>query len=258
MDNEINEQVLEEADDTLLGEGNVEVTEETTVQNTGLTQDQIREIMREERQLTAKQVAEETAKAFRAMQSMSDKKADQVRSMAEQQVDMMAQAGAQITPDMRENYVNMLVNRYKKSVAEEAPEPAQDQSREDTGSNPLFDAAVATVQRTATKLGVQIEPADFPEFDNLWKNVSNPKTYQQFLDKAETYLEAKAKSVKTPPQARIPSLAGNSGSSKPTEASYIKEVMAHSGDMLAIQEIQKKYTGMGLDISQVKFTQSRK
>lgn len=245
MDDQITEQVSEGTDSTLPGEGNADATTETTVQQ-GLTQENIREIMREERKLTARQVAEETAKAFRAMQSMSDKKAAQVKNMAEQQVEMMIQTGAQITPDMKSNYVNMLVNRYRESLADEAPEPAQVQTPQATETNPMFDAARATVQRTANKLGVSLDDEDSSEFNRLWQNVnSNPKTYQDFLDKAETYLEAKAKAGKTPPQARMASVVGNGGSNTPTKEALTAQLSKllehpHPKNLKKIEELQEK------------------
>lgn len=244
MEDQITEQVSGEAADTLQGEGNADATTETTTPQ-GLTRENIREIMREERELTARQVAEETAKAFRAMQSMSDKKAAQVKSMAEQQVEMMIQTGAQITPDMKSNYVNMLVNRYRDSLADEAPEPAQAQTPQATETNPMFDVARATVQRTAAKLGVALDGEDSAEFNRLWQNVNSPKAYQDFLDRAETYLEAKAKTVKTPPQARIPSLAGNGGgitSSKEALSNELQKLLEHPNpkDLKRIEELQEK------------------
>lgn len=254
MTEEIQEQVLEEPVADLPGEGNGTEAEETTTPQMGLTPDQVREIMREERALTTKQVAEETAKAFRAMQSMSDKKAAQVKNMAEQQADLMAQTGAQITPEMRANYVNMLVNNYKDSLANEAPEPAQVQSQQASEANPLLDSAKLTVQRFANKMGVSIDDEVSAKMNELFKGVTS-RTYQKFLDDAESYLEAKAKTVKTPPQARMASVVGNTGSSKPTAESYKKEVLAHRGNRDEIEKVKEKYRKLGVDVDRVKWSQ---
>lgn len=254
MTEEIQEQISEEPVADLQGEGNGTETEEITTQPQGLTQDQIREIMREERALTAKQVAEETAKAFRAMQSMSDKKAAQVKNMAEQQVELMVQSGAQITPEMRANYVNMLVNKYRESLANEAPESAQIQPQQASEANPLLDTAKLTVQHFANKFGVTIDDEVSAKMNELFTGVT-PRTYQEFLQKAESYLEAKAKTVKTPPQARMASVVGNSGSSKPTAETYKKEVLAHRGNRGEIEKIKEKYRKLGIDVDRVKWSQ---
>jgi len=252
MENEIDEQVLEGEEATLQGEGNGAETEETTAQFTGLTEAQIRAIIREESQLTSKQQAEETARAFRALQSMSDKKAAQVRNDAEKQVEAMMATGAQITPDMRENYVNMLVNKYKASLADEAPEPAQAQTHQAEEPDPMLGSAKVTVDYMATKHGVSIDDADNKEFGRLWQNVNSPKAYQEFLSKADAYLETKAKTVKTPPQARMASVAGNSGSSKPTTESYKKEMQSARGNKEKVLAVQDKYRKAGIDIGSVK------
>lgn len=244
MTEEIQEQISEETVADLQGEGNGTETEEITTPQMGLTEERLREIMREERELTAKQVAEEAARAYRAMQSMSDKKAMQVKNMALQQVEAMKRTGAQITPEMEVNYVNMLVNNYKDSLANEAPEPAHVQSQQASEANPLLDTAKLTVQHFASKFGVTIDDEVSAKMNEMFAGVTY-KSYQAFLQKAEKYLEEKAKTVKTPPQARMASIGNGAGSNTPTKESLTAELEKllehpHPKNLKRIEELQEK------------------
>lgn len=252
-------QFSEESTD-LQGEDNGEVTNENNTPQ-GLTDvqlNQIRKIMREEGAMTKKEIAAETAKAVRAMQSMTDKKAAQIKNYAQAQLAKIEATGAQLTPDMKTSFVNGFVNDYADSLRDESPEPAQVQQPSEEYGAKVLDAALARVNSIARKAGVTIEAGENAELNKLFASVKDANSFDEFLDKAEVLIQSKTKSDKTPAQARIPSLAGSGGSSALSVESYKKEFMAHRGDRQAILTIQEKYRKGGVDVDQVKFSEVRK
>jgi hypothetical protein len=236
--NEINtEQISEETDVTLPGEGNGEETPGITTQQ-GLTEERILELLEANNQ----KVAEKTAKAFKAQQRMTDKKANQVAKDAMGHLQILKEEGTQLTPEMERAYVNRIVNNYLNSLNDEQPESAQTQPQKESESNPLFGAAKATVNHFAKKYGVTIDETVNPELDKLW---TGKKSYQDFLNSADDLLSKLAKADKTPPQARMASLAGNGGSftkTRETITAELNKLLEHPNikDRQKIRELKEK------------------
>lgn len=250
MDEINQEQLLEDTDAELQGEVNAPEAEESNAPQ-GLTEQQIRQIMQEERA----KIAEESAKAFRAMQSMTDKKARAVASDAQKQLEAMKSTGAQFTPEMERDFVNRTVNSYLQSISDEQPAPAPEKAQSGGLPKELFDAAGIRVSKIAKKFGVEEFTAEHNEqLNKLWANVKDLASYDDFLDKAEDVFKPKSGS-KTPPQARIASLAGNGGTSAPTAEKYKSEMLAARGKPNEVRAIKEKYKKAGLDVDQIRFTQ---
>ena len=251
-----NEQFSEQEGDISQGESNTSAVQENTAPQV-LTKEDILELLDAKLESNNLKVAEMTSRAVRAQQSMLDKKAAQIKTQAETHIKLLEDEGAQLTPQMKSNYVNRMVNTFVDSLRDEQPEPAQEKDLPEDYGSKVFDLAQVRVTKIAKKEGVTIEKDDLVVFDKHWKAVKDPVTYDEFLDFVEEYIHKKADHDETPANARIPSLAGGGAPSTLTAESYKKEVMSHDGDAKAIMAIKEKYKKAKVDVSQVRFTQSR-
>ena len=248
-------QFSENAEVDLQGEDNTPAAPENNVPAGVLTEDRFRELMAVERQ----QIAEESARAFRAKQSMVDKKARQVAEEAKKQLQSLKDSGGNITPEAESSFINRAVNQYMESVSEEATEPAQVRTS-NTGREPTHDYFAKRMDRITKKADGLIVTEKDPEGEVLldaWKKVQSGGDPDDFIDVYESQLAKKARREGTPAQARVASIGGGGGSSAATVESYKREVMKHKGDAKMWNEVKEKYRKQGVPVDTVKFTQSQ-
>ncbi len=254
MENENQAEVSQVEGDALPGEATIPNAPETTAPETGLTEAQIRQID----DLFAKReesIAQKSAKAYRAMQSLADTRARQIAVDAQNHLEAMKATGAQFTPEMEREYVNRTVNNYLTSLNDEQPAAAQPEPQRNDVKSQFLDAAMEEVNDFVAKNSVDLTPEARSALDAAWKKVSDAKSYTAFIKSIPEILQSK--SPKTPPQVRMASVVGSGGSASPTAENYIKEVKANVGNREAIRAIEAKYRKDGLDVDHVKFSQGR-
>jgi glycyl-tRNA synthetase beta subunit len=239
MDENTQEQILEVEGTELQGEANVPQTPETTTP-TGLTKDDILAII----EANNLKVADQTAKAFRAQQSMFDKKARAIANDAKQHLQILKEEGAQITPEMESAYVNRQVNSFLQSMSNEQPEAAQPETQSKGVSQELLDAAKYQINDMVEASGIKLTSEHTSQLDAAWKNVKDGASYARFLKDAAVILKPKA-GKETPPQAKIASVVSGQGTYTPTKEALTAELQKllehpHPKNMKRIEELQEK------------------
>jgi hypothetical protein len=237
MENEITAEVSEVEESTLQGEATTPETQETTAPQ-GLTEAHVRQIMQEERQ----KIAEESAKAFRAMQSMTDKKARQVQGNALAMLSEMKATGAQFTPEMEREFVARTVNNYLNALNDEQPEAAQPETQRNDKSQ-FLDAAMDEVNGFIANNKVTLSQEAKSSLDAEWQKVKDVRSYTAFVKRIPEILQPK--SDKTPPQVRMASVIGGKGSFTPSPESIAAELQKllehpHPKNLKKIEELQEK------------------
>jgi hypothetical protein len=199
-----------------------------------------------------KKIAEESAKAFRAMQSMKDKKARQVMNETRKTIEQMRASGVEID-DAKAKAIER--NALDKMTEDEEdagnmPIQANPASTPDQGpSRQAGDAFNRAIQELYEEYGLTIDDKS-PE-DEKYRallDMSSPRKFQKSLEKA---LEKKATDQKTPPEARIPTLAGSGKTTHPSADQYKNEMFAARGNAQKVREVKEKYKKLGLDVDSV-------
>lgn len=212
-----------------------------------LTEERFMELMAVERQ----KFAEESARAFRAKQSMVDKNARRVAAEAQKTLQALKESGGTFTPEAEQSFVNRAVNQYMESVSDEATEPAQERSS-DANQNPQADYLAKRMERITKKANGLIVTDKDPEGEVLldaWKKVQSGGDPDDFIELYESQLSKKARREGTPAQARVASIAsGGAGYQKTADTlnAELAKLLEHPNpkDLKKIEDIQEKLKKM--------------
>jgi len=198
-------------------------------------------------------IAEQSAKAFRAMQSMKDKKARQVLNETQKMIDNMKSAGVEIDEAkeraIRQNALDQMtdVDDNDGNVPFQAPPISNQQPP--PKSDQAVDAFNQSIQELYQEYGVVIDqnaPGDEKYREMI--DTTSPRKFQKTLEAA---LQKKANDLNTPPAARIPTLAGSGKTTQPSVDQYKKEMFAARGDKQKVTEVKEKFIKLGLDVDAV-------
>lgn len=250
-------QFSEEEGTELQGEANAPEPEENNAPGY-LTEERFQQMFQQLMAVERQRIAEESARAYRAKQSMVDKGAKKVEESARQQIKSIKDSGGTMTPEAEQSFVNRAVSQYMETVSDEATDSAQNQDSS-ANQHPQSDYIAKRLERFTKKAnGLRVIETD-PEGEVLmdaWKKVVKGGDPDDFLDLYESQLAKKARREGIPAQARVASIAGSGGSSAATVESYKREIMKHQGDPAKWTETKEKYRKLGVPVDTVRFTQS--
>jgi hypothetical protein len=207
-------------------------------------------LTREEVERLIAQTKEDIA---RQTQSLTDKAASRIDKRVKDGLEnlnkviaLQKKAGIELTPE-QERAARMQV--YDEAIGSEDDSlpglpPRAAQPGPVDGANQAQAAVVAFVNKQADKMmkkaGVELDASD-PEASMLVQD----KGPDEYLDSLEAALQKKAQRVKTPPEARIPTLG--SGAATNLEAQYKAELeKVRQGDVDGLFKLKQKYKKAGL------------
>lgn len=208
-------------------------------------------LTREEAERWIAQVKEDIA---RQTQSLTDKAASRIDKRVKDGLEnlnkviaLQKKAGIELTDEQiraaRMQIYDEAIDSEDDSHLPGLP-PRAAQSGQIDGANQAQAAVVAFVNKQADKMmkkaGVELDSSD-PEASMLVQD----KGPDEYLDSLEAALHKKAQRVKTPPEARIPTLG--SGAATNLEAQYKAELeKVRQGDVDGLFKLKQKYKKAGL------------
>jgi len=219
------------------GAGTAEVViENNAPKGSDLSEERIRRI-----------VAEETSKAYRATQSMMDKKARQIAVAAQKQVAEIKASGGVMSPEAEKAFVQNQVTRFMDAQTESENEPAQAQTRQ--GAEPSLDSnyfakRMERINKKHDGITILQNDPEAKKLDDIWAQVNAGGDVEDFFEEYDKQVSAKSRRVGTPPQARIASVAGSGGNnltSKESLTAELEKLLENpTNNLKKIMEIKEK------------------